>query len=692
MDMEKRSVVPPFATPAVLLAALIALAGCASPRAPSPGNASSSPASTPGIARLVLLHANVVTMDDAQPVAQAIAIDANGKIIKVGNTFEVLRLATRLTQRIDATGWTILPGFIDPHSHMAGYAMFTDTDHWLDVSSINVYFKPAPGTPACLTPTDPQHCFIPVKNQGEVVSRLRAAVAKARLNTPPTPVLAFNYDPSRLGHDPSCLTKPKSLSFECTTFENGKAIEQLDAISTDVPIYVTSESGHISYVNTPALAILNICQTPGSANDGSCHKPAMNANVEIALANMGQLDEDLSLYATGVFQGQVLKANPGLGAKLLQKGAEIYAQHGYTLAQEGAAGLGEMGLYLEATRNCKRPSCPFPLSAAMIAYDNNSPDFAKTIAMGEAGKAMFRDNPLVSVPALKTFADGSLQGYTGYLKSPYSNVFPPFTFGGLFPQPYVGLPDVPQPELALRLRAAHAAGYPMIIHQIGDAAISGAVDAVVSTQDAPPPPGKRDTMLHVAMISGRDLDRLKAVGTTAVSVMSSNVYFYGLPECQMVLDPQRIINVYPARSVVERGLPMTLHSDSPVEPPYPLFEIWVAATRNVQQPSWYPNRNASNCPARFYGDPNVPGDERISILDGIKAFTTNAAIQYGFTDRGAIKEGYIGDLVLLSDNPLDPRMAADPDLLKTIRTMGTVSYGQYFPNPTASQPPVWPAD
>lgn len=686
--MEKRCVFPPFAVPAALFATLLALAGCASPKAPPPANAQAYP----GVASLILLNANVVTMNETQPLAQAIAIDAQGKIIKVGNNFEVITLATRTTQRIDATGWTILPGFIDPHSHLAGYAMFTDTDHWLDVSSINIYFKPSPGTPACVTPTDPQRCFIPVQNQADVVARLRAAVSRALLNTPPTPVLAFNYDPSRLGHDPTCVSKPKSLSFECTTFENGNALAQLDAISTDVPIYVTSESGHISYVNTPALAILDICNTKGSTNDGNCRKPIMNTNVETALANMGQLDEDLSLYATGVFQGQVLKANPGLGAKLLQKGAQIYAQHGYTLAQEGAAGLGEMALYAEATAGCKRPFCDFPLSAAMIAYDNNSSDFAKTIAMGEAGKVTFRDSQLVSVQALKSFADGSLQGYTGYLKSPYTNVFPPFTFGGLFDQPYVGLPDVTQPDLALRLRAAHAAGYPMIIHQIGDAAISDAVNAVVATRDAPPPQGKRDTMLHVAMISGQDLDQLKSVGTTAVSVMSSNVYFYGLPECQMVLDPPRILNVYPARSVVERGLPMTLHSDSPVEPPYPLFEIWVAATRNVQQPPWYPNRSPSNCPAVFANDPKVPGDERISILDGIKAFTTHAAIQYGFTDRGAIKQGYIGDLVLLSDNPLDPKVSANPDLLKTIRTMGTVSYGQYFENPTAHLPPVWPAD
>lgn len=672
----------------------ISISVCAAAAPPATGDKGSPPDSER--ARLILHNATVVTMDDALPQAQAIAVDAAGKIMKVGNNFQIDLLKGDSTQVVDATGMTILPGFIDPHSHMAGYGMYNDPEHWIDVSAINVYFKPPPGTAGCKTPLDPQYCFIPVRTQADVVARIRAELkrvtAVGRQSTLEPQVLAFNYDPSRLGHDPGCAAG--DVSYECTTFENGNALQQLDAISKDVPIYVTSESGHISYVNSIALDMLRICGTMGHTREnGGCHPPTINSDVETALANKGQLDEDLSLYATGHFQGKVLKAVPGLGPALLQKAAEIYAQHGYTLAQEGAAGVGDMHLYEAATKDCQRPTCQFPLTAAIVAYDNDSDKFWRTIAAGDAGKAMFANNPLVFVAALKTFADGSPQGYTAYLKQPYSQFFAPFNDTSIFPQqPYRGLPDIERPELEARLRAAHAAGYPMIIHQIGDAAIGTVVEAVVATKDVPPPAGKRDVMLHAAMITDTDLDVLKGLGTAVVSIMSSNVYFFGLPECNMVLGPQRAINFYPAKSVADRGLHLTLHSDSPVMPPDPLFETWVAVTRNIQQPAWYPNTDPQRCPTVFANNPAVPGDQRITILDAIKGFTTNAAYQYGLTDRGSLQPGYVADMVVLSANPLASGVVTNPDQLKTIRTIGTVSAGQYFPNPNANAPPVWPGD
>lgn len=54
-------------------------------------------------------------------------------------------------------------------------------------------------------------------------------------------------------------------------------------------------------------------------------------------------------------------------------------------------------------------------------------------------------------------------------------MFPPFTDRVLFPkQPYLGLPDVDESGMAARLSAAPAAGFPMLIHQNGDAAAAGA--------------------------------------------------------------------------------------------------------------------------------------------------------------------------------------------------------------------------
>jgi predicted amidohydrolase YtcJ len=641
-------------------------------------------------ASLVFLGANVVTMNPQQPNAQAVAVK-DGKIIRIGSDADMQPLISPSTQLIHAQGMTLLPGFIDPHSHMAAYSIYNDPDNWLDVSSINIYFKPAPGDPRCATPDDPQQCFIPVQNHDEVLARITARVAQWKREKRSGPVLAFNYDPSRLGHSPSCKAPPQSVAFQCPNFEDGSARKQLDAISADIPIYVSSESGHISYVNSAALEMLNICN-PGSVQPQPCNMPTINPKQEMALAQMGQLNEDRSMVATAYFQGVMLKQNKNqnLSGKLLKQAADIYAQHGYTLAQEGAAGFGVMALYGEQLLDWKRSD--FPLAAAMIAYDAGAADFSKTVEAGLAARKLIGDkNPLLSVEALKSFTDGSAQGYTADLKQPYEEWFKPYTESQLYAQPYKGLPDISQQQIAERLKASHQAGFPMIIHQIGDQAIQNAVNALQQTRlISPPPPGKRDVLLHAPMITAQDLDTLKSLGNTMVSEMSSNVYYYALPECHQVLGPKRTLTIYPSRDVLRHTGRLTLHSDSPVTPPYPLFEIWTAVTRNAQQMPWYPQD--PKCPPVMV-DKNDPvgGDQRISILEGLRAFTVDAAYQYGMDKiRGSIETGKYADLVLLSSDPLAEEVTRDPNRLRDIRVIGTASYGRYFPNPDAYQKPIWP--
>jgi predicted amidohydrolase YtcJ len=69
-------------------------------------------------ADLVLFGANVLTMDASQPRADAVAI-AGDRILAVGARDDVLNLATARTKRVDLTGKTVVPGFIDAHSHPA---------------------------------------------------------------------------------------------------------------------------------------------------------------------------------------------------------------------------------------------------------------------------------------------------------------------------------------------------------------------------------------------------------------------------------------------------------------------------------------------------------------------------------------------------------------------------------------------
>jgi predicted amidohydrolase YtcJ len=83
----------------------------------------------------VLYRGNIVTMDPAKPRAQAVAIFGD-RFLAVGSTQEALNLAGPSTRRIDLAGRTVVPGFIDAHSHPAGAGLQHLTNIDCDLRSI----------------------------------------------------------------------------------------------------------------------------------------------------------------------------------------------------------------------------------------------------------------------------------------------------------------------------------------------------------------------------------------------------------------------------------------------------------------------------------------------------------------------------------------------------------------------------
>ena len=67
---------------------------------------------------LILHNGNILTVNDKEPRAQAVAI-ARGRFLAVGSDLEVLNLSTAGARKIDLGGKTVTPGFIDAHSHPA---------------------------------------------------------------------------------------------------------------------------------------------------------------------------------------------------------------------------------------------------------------------------------------------------------------------------------------------------------------------------------------------------------------------------------------------------------------------------------------------------------------------------------------------------------------------------------------------
>ena len=70
---------------------------------------------------LVLHNANVITLDERQPRAELVAVHGE-RIVSVGSDDDLGDLASAGTKTIDCFGQTLLPGFIDAHTHLLAYA------------------------------------------------------------------------------------------------------------------------------------------------------------------------------------------------------------------------------------------------------------------------------------------------------------------------------------------------------------------------------------------------------------------------------------------------------------------------------------------------------------------------------------------------------------------------------------------
>lgn len=77
-----------------------------------------APGQTAGRADLVLVNGKVFTGDDSRPWVEAVAVK-EGKILAVGTSAAMKKLAAAGTNILDVQGLLVLPGLIDAHTHFA---------------------------------------------------------------------------------------------------------------------------------------------------------------------------------------------------------------------------------------------------------------------------------------------------------------------------------------------------------------------------------------------------------------------------------------------------------------------------------------------------------------------------------------------------------------------------------------------
>src|SRR5580658_5765203 len=84
----------------------------------------------------VLINGKIVTVDERSPTREALAI-RDGRIVALGTTAEIRKLAGAKSKVIDLKGHTVIPGLIDSHMHAIRAALSFSTEvNWIGASSL----------------------------------------------------------------------------------------------------------------------------------------------------------------------------------------------------------------------------------------------------------------------------------------------------------------------------------------------------------------------------------------------------------------------------------------------------------------------------------------------------------------------------------------------------------------------------
>jgi hypothetical protein len=262
-----------------------------------------------------------------------------------------------------------------------------------------------------------------------------------------------------------------------------------------------------------------------------------------------------------------------------------------------------------------------------------------------AGKSKLpSSNPLwVRFGAVKLIADGSIQGYTAYLREPY--FVPPADDPA-----ERGYPRYPKQELGARVASYRAAGHQVAIHGNGDAAIDDILDALEAAQQGDPQLDARPVIIHAQLARPDQLERMRRLRVIP-SFFVLHTYYWGDRHRERFLGPERAARISPTRSAEALGVRFTLHCDSPVVPIEPLRLVWAAANR------------------RTTSSQDLGPGERIGVASALRAVTIDAAFQHFEEDqKGSLEPGKLADLVILERSPLsvDPLEIAAIPVLETI--------------------------
>lgn len=308
----------------------------------------------------IFFNGDILTMDGKEASYAEAVVENKGKIVFVGNLKEAQK-NYKDAQKIDLKGQTLLPGFIDPHSH---FAMVSNSMGQVDLN-------PEP-VGDVNTIKDIQH-------------NLKAY--KKDQNIPDDEwIVGWGYDDGQLK-------------------ENRHPTKQeIDEVLPNNPVYLIHTSGHMGVANSAALKLLNV----------TADSPDPEGGTIVRMKNSKEPNGLVQETAMYPFMGTVLEIAAQNQDKYFDATQEYYAANGITTAQDGMTDRNTIAFF-------KKQAAKGKLKIDLMALGGNN-DLKTNL---EDSTIHFKKyNNHFKVQGTKIVADGSPQGKTAFFTEPFLTEVP----------------------------------------------------------------------------------------------------------------------------------------------------------------------------------------------------------------------------------------------------------------------------
>lgn len=305
-------------------------------------------------ADLIISGGSIITMDASREEPEAVAV-RNGKILAVGSTSEIEALRGASTEQLDLNGRTLLPGFIDGHSH---FSMAVNSAAWANLSAAPV------GN---------------ISNIADIIAELQAQAQRNKL-TPGDWLVGYGYDQDTL-QEARHATR-----------------DDLDAAFPDNPVIIIHVSFHGAVLNSKAFEAINYDETTPTPEGG------VIVRREGGTEPLGLIMETAWFPAVAAIPGSSAEQRIQ-NIKLAQA---LYAANGITTMQEGLTSYEEFSAFKEAAQRGD-----FYLDLAVLGSYAEIPEFAAEKLQYENYDGRLK------LAGIKIIGDGSPQGKTAFFTEPY---------------------------------------------------------------------------------------------------------------------------------------------------------------------------------------------------------------------------------------------------------------------------------